>query len=91
MSQTNILEVRDFLPLGTKATAAVDKARDYLNIMEGLGKTPRAITLFAADYDVVFNGVARTHKGRYKDSDQPPPSIDGLTFRGVPLSRGRAK
>ena len=68
-----ILEIRQFLPLGIRATAAVDKARDYIKAMAALGKTPSAISLYAGDYDLIFNGVLRQHRSRYKDSGTEPP------------------
>lgn len=68
-----ILEIRQFLPLGIRATAAVDKARDYLKAMAALGKTPTGINLYAGDYDLIFNGVSRQHRTRYKDSGTEPP------------------
>lgn len=91
MDQPTTLEVRDFLPLGSRASAAIDKARDYVNAMRALGKVPGAITMYAADYDFVFNGVSRSHAAKYKEGGGKPPPISGLTFNGTPLSRGRAK
>lgn len=79
------LEVREFLPLGTRATAALDKAREYLNAMKAVRKTPSAITLFAGDFDFVFNAVKRQLAAKYKTTEQAPPP-----HRGVDVQRHSA-
>jgi hypothetical protein len=59
--------------------------------MKEVNKQPTSITLFAGDFDFVFNAVSRAHGKQFKDTEQAPPPLGGLTFNGIPLQRGRAK